>query len=186
VKHYTSLRSAIFFVVSLTRIFAFCRHFYPSSVSLQLAGNLANNCNTYRQDDGTFVGPCSHTGGRASTTPRSTGIDILWCGHRRTHLRVCSCTLVEATTQPTADTKHYHRTNVRNMAGPSDKTSLRTEGVRHRCYTRTRCNCDRLLRRKHRRFVLGNQLATHEPHYNLRKQTWMVSPSNRPSLKYHN
>jgi hypothetical protein len=164
-------------VVSLTRIFAFVRHFDSSSVSLQPAGNFANNCNTYHQDDGTFVGPCSHTGGGASTTPRSTGIDILWRGHRRTHLRVCSRTLVEATTQPTADTQHYHRTNVRNMAGPSDKTSLRTEGVRHRCYTRTCCNCDRLLRRKHRRFDLGNQLATHKPHHNLRKQTWMVSPS---------
>jgi hypothetical protein len=62
------------------------------------------------------------------------------------------------------------------MAGPSDETSLRTEGVRHRRYTRTRCNCDRLLRRKHRRFDMGDQLATHEPHHNLRKQTWMVSP----------
>jgi len=145
---------------------------------LATSWQIANNCNIHRQDDGTFVflGSCSHTRGGTSTTPRSAGIDILRCGHRRTHLRVCSCTLVEAPTQPTADTQHYHRTNVRDMAGLSDETSLWTEGVRHRRCTRTRCNCDRLLRRKHRRFDMRDQLATHEPHHNLRKQTWMVSP----------
>ena len=134
-------------------------------------GNFANNCNTYRQDDGSFVvlGSRSHTRGGTSTTPRSTGVDLLRCCHRRSHLRVCSCTLVEAPTQPTADTQHYHRTNVRDMAGLSDETSLWTEGVRHRRCTRTRCNCDRLLRRKHRRFDMRDQLATHEPHHNLRK-----------------
>ena len=131
-------------------------------------GNFANNCNTYHQDDGAF-GSRSHTRGGTSTTPRSTGIDILRCCYRRTYLRVCSCTLVVAPTQSTTNTQHHHRTNDLDMAGPFDETSLRTEGVRYRCSSRPCCTCDRLLRRKHRFFDLGHQLATHEPHHNLRK-----------------
>ena len=131
-------------------------------------GNFANNCNTYHQDDGAF-GSRSYTRGGTSTTPRSTGVDILWFCHRWTHLRICSCTLVEAPTQPTADSQHRYRTNDRDMVGPSYATSLRTKGVRHRCSTRPCCTCDRLLWREHRRFDMGNQLATHEPHHNLRK-----------------
>jgi hypothetical protein len=38
VKHHTSLRTAIYFVVSSTRILAFCLDFDPSSISLQPAG----------------------------------------------------------------------------------------------------------------------------------------------------
>jgi len=144
----------------------------------QLASNIANNCNRYHQDDGTLVGPLirrSLRRGGISTTARSSGIHILWCSNRRTHLRVCSCTLVDTPTQPTADTQYLHRTNDRDMAGTFEETPPRTQNIRHRCSTRTCRSCHRLLRHQHRRFDLGTGLATHEPHHDFCKQTGVVS-----------